>query len=456
LLAASQRTLPATLSLTSNQYGWAVTAAAQEYQLLQDPLAPILEPYAWMPRIAATRTERAVSLGGMVEQLADWSASAEIASFRHPTLVEGDRIVATGFLAFPAIVGAIDVTPKLGLHATSFFDTQRGNAAATTNKYGVSGESLGAYRNNVSRENESYSRLVPITSLSAKMTFERDMEWADSPLIQTLEPTLFYVHSPFRDQSRRPVFDSGNVGTNLSQLLSEYAFTGHDRVADQNHVTSAVTSRFLSKSTGEEVLRGSIAQRFYLSEQKVTLPGEAPRTDKESDLFFETVARLPRSWRADVQGQYTKKQSRWQGASSTLGYHPRPGQSATLSYRFTRESVNSLDFAFQAPIVKDWYAVGRYNYSIEKENAANTAQRRGLIEALAGVEYDGGCWVAQAVVQRYVTGADRRDNRIFFQIELNGIARVGTDPLSALKQSIPNYRMINQLTPLPAKFDNFR
>jgi LPS-assembly protein len=100
--------------------------------------------------------------------------------------------------------------------------------------------------------------------------------------------------------------------------------------------------------------------------------------------------------------------------------------------------------------------VGRYNYSIEKENAANTAQRRGLIEALAGVEYDGGCWVARAVVQRYVTGADRRDNRIFFQIELNGIARVGTDPLSALKQSIPNYRMINQLTPLPAKFDNFR
>jgi LPS-assembly protein len=72
------------------------------------------------------------------------------------------------------------------------------------------------------------------------------------------------------------------------------------------------------------------------------------------------------------------------------------------------------------------------------------------------VEYDGGCWVARAVVQRYVTGADRRDNRIFFQIELNGIARVGTDPLSALKQSIPNYRMINQLTPLPAKFDNFR
>jgi hypothetical protein len=33
---------------------------------------------------------------------------------------------------------------------------------------------------------------------------------------------------------------------------------------------------------------------------------------------------------------------------------------------------------------------------------------------------------------------------------------VGTNPLEALKRAIPNYRMINQLTPLPAQFENFQ
>jgi LPS-assembly protein len=105
---------------------------------------------------------------------------------------------------------------------------------------------------------------------------------------------------------------------------------------------------------------------------------------------------------------------------------------------------------------QNWYAVGRYNYSLQKEPNLVTGAQRGLVESLAGLEYDGGCWVARAVLQRFATGADQANNAVFFQIELNGIARVGTDPLDALRRSIPNYRMINRLSPMPAKFDNFQ
>jgi LPS-assembly protein len=288
------------------------------------------------------------------------------------------------------------------------------------------------------------------------MTLERDTSWGEAPLLQTLEPTLFYAYTPYRDQSRYPVFDSGTVGVNLSQLLSERSFTGHDRISDQNQVTAALTTRYLGQSSGEELFRATLAQTHYLSAQRVTLPDGVSRTDKESDIFLESAARLTRSWRMDVLGQYTHKLRRWQGASASTVYEPKLGQSLSLSYRFTRDSINTVDLAFQTPIVRNWYAVGRYNHSIQKRQTTDSTQQPGLIEALAGVEYDGGCWVARAVAQRYVTGAGSRDNRIFLQIELNGIARVGTDPLSALKQSIPNYRMINQLTPLPAQFDNFR
>ena len=60
------------------------------------------------------------------------------------------------------------------------------------------------------------------------------------------------------------------------------------------------------------------------------------------------------------------------------------------------------------------------------------------------------------VAQRYVTGSTEATNALFFQVELNGIARVGADPLNALKRGIPNYRRINQLGPMPSNFDNFR
>ena len=35
------------------------------------------------------------------------------------------------------------------------------------------------------------------------------------------------------------------------------------------------------------------------------------------------------------------------------------------------------------------------------------------------------------MAQRYVTGSTEATNALFFQVELNGIARVGADPLNA-------------------------
>ena len=134
----------------------------------------------------------------------------------------------------------------------------------------------------------------------------------------------------------------------------------------------------------------------------------------------------------------------------------KAGNSFSFDYRFTRKSVDTADFAFQTPFGKSWYAVGRYNYSFQGRSEASGNQPPGLVEALLGVEYDGGCWVSRIVAQRYVTGATQATDALFFQIELNGIARVGADPLNALKRGIPNYRRINQLTPPPSSFDNFQ
>jgi LPS-assembly protein len=128
----------------------------------------------------------------------------------------------------------------------------------------------------------------------------------------------------------------------------------------------------------------------------------------------------------------------------------------SFSYRFVRASSNTVDFALQWPVAKNWYAVGRYQKALRNIGADEINQNAGLIEALAGFEYDGGCWVARFVAQRYVTNATERNTAVFLQIELNGIARVGLNPLSALNRSIPDYQMINDLSPMPSRFDQFQ
>lgn len=455
LLAASQRTLPATLTVSSNYHGWAVSATAQKFQLLRDLSAPILAPYDFEPKILASRSQQAIEWSPLSDYgLVDWRTNFELTSFKHKTLANGNRFVGAFSAALPSFVGPFEVTPRAEIHTTRFQRSSAGSADSTQRVYRVS-LGGGIYQNNVNAVS-TYQRVVPTLSLDTRMILERETEWADEAATQTLEPRILYVYTPYRDQSNFPVFDTNRATSGLSQLFSERVYTGHDRVADQNHFTLGLTSRFFSSQTGEERLSGTVAQRHYVDNQRVTVPGEVGRTDRESDVLGEVALRYSRQLKGALSAQYTPKVSRWQAGSASVSYQPKPGQTASLSYRYQRETFDTVDAAFQAPIARNWYGVGRLNYSLQKKSLLNPGQDPGLVEGLIGAEYDGGCWVGRIVFQQFAASASKRPNQIFFQIELNGIGRVGTDPLSALKTGIPNYRMINQLSPAPSRFENFQ
>jgi len=67
-----------------------------------------------------------------------------------------------------------------------------------------------------------------------------------------------------------------------------------------------------------------------------------------------------------------------------------------------------------------------------------------LVEGLAGLEYNGGCWVLRTVAQRIITAEKDVSNAFYIQLELTGMGRLGASPLSALKQSIPGYTPTNE------------
>ena len=67
-----------------------------------------------------------------------------------------------------------------------------------------------------------------------------------------------------------------------------------------------------------------------------------------------------------------------------------------------------------------------------------------MIESVAGLEFDGGCWVGRIVIQRLATLTQRSNTALFFQLELNGFTKVGSNPLNILRRNVPGYGVINQ------------
>lgn len=389
---------------------WNASANVQRYQTLQpDPANPVAQPYALVPQL--TLNARRPDYYG-----ADISLLGQYSSFDHPTQVIGQRAVLYPQVAFPLIYPSFYVTPKVGLHVT---------------QYSLSRQTEGVP--------ESISRNVPIFSLDSGVTFEREMSMFGRSFTQTLEPRLYYVYIPYRDQSvlnqGSVNFDSGLADFNFAQIFSPNRYVGQDRIGDTNQLTAALTTRFINPQTGSEYFRAMAGQRYYFADQRVTLPGEISRVRKNTNWLGALSGQvLPKTY-LDAAVEYNPSDKRTDRLSVVGRYQPEQGKVFNAGYRFTRDVLDQFDVSGQWPLRGGWYGVGRYNYSL-KENR--------IIETTGGLEYNGGCWVGRVVMQRYATTADTSSTAFFFQLELNDFSRIGSNPLDLLRRTVPGYGRINQ------------
>ena len=416
----SQANLPqeGTLSRTGTWgaggiYG--VTALVQHWQTLQtDPLVPVLPPYGRQPQVTLA-AQHYNFLGGELDVLGGFAA------FDHPSLVNGRRIVAYPSLSVPLQTAYSHLIPKIGVHFTHY-SLDRNNAAGL----------------------QDATRTLPIFSADAGLVFERDMTLGTHRLQQTLEPRLYYVYIPFRDQSRLPNFDSGVQDINMATIFTENQFSGQDRINDANQVTYGITSRLITSSNGVELLRGALAQRHYFQSQRVTVPalppgftGAAPAVpppqptqSSSSDLLAAFSGEIVSNWVADVGWQYNTDHSQTQKFNVGVHYRPQPGKVVNLVYRDTIDSVRQTDVSAQWPLTAQWTALGRWNYSLRDDRT---------LEALAGFEYNGGCWALRVVGHRFAIATQQASTSIFVQLELNGVSRIGSNPMDTLRNNISGF-----------------
>jgi len=387
---------------------WNAGIRAQKFQTLQDPLAPVTPPYNLLPQL--TLNANLYDWHGV-----DFSFAGEAVHFDHPTLVTGTRVSAYPSFSMPMANNFAYLTPKFGVSQTNYY------LDSTTLPNSV--------------------RTVPISSVDSGFYLDRNTRLFGRNYQQTLEPRFFYVYIPYRDQSQIPNFDSGEIDFNFAQMFTENRFAGGDRINDANQLTAAVTSRLIEQDSGLERLRVSLGQRFYFAPQRVVLPGGVPSNNTSSDVLASVGGQISEAWRAEAAAQFNLGLGKSVRNSISANYHPEPGKVLNLSYRSIRgtssfDAIRQVDISAQWPLAPRWYGLMRYNYSFVDGR---------LVQGLAGLEYNAGCWAMRGVVQRIATATGTFSNSFFIQLELNGIGRLGSNPLDVLKQSISGYVNTNEL-----------
>ena len=416
----SLRLLPSQLNAAWGSGYFSSTMTVQKWQVLQDSSAYIIQPYERLPQITGRYAR--INDGGW-----DWSIDGDFTRFSSYAELTGqpnaDRGVLWGQVSRPWLAPQGYITPKMQFHAAAY-----------------------QYENLTYYGNSGGASTVPTFSLDSGLVFERESLWSNQAIVQTLEPRAFYVYTPYHQQYQLPNYDTGANDFNLTSIYMENAFSGHDKVSDNNLLTMGLTSRFLDRESGAQFARLGFAQRVRFEDQNVGINSSSTAAKAGySDFLVGGAVNLNERWVFDSLLQYNTLTN--QSVRSTAGarYSPGPYQVLNVAYRLTRDTSELIDTSVQWPLSKIWPgqtqnddpAGGKY-YGLARANYSMYDNR--MVDTLFGLEYDAGCWLSRVVLQRSQLGINSAVQSVFFQLEFVGFSKVGISPEKTLANSIPRYQ----------------
>ena len=431
----SLRLLPTELSANWGKGYFSSSVKTQKWQVLQDSSAYIVQPYERLPQVTA-RYARVNDRGW------DWSVDGDFTRFSSIPELTGqpnaDRSFVWTQISRPWIVPQGYITPKVQLHAAAY-----------------------QYENASYYSNSSATSTVPTFSLDSGLVFERDSLWGDQSIVQTLEPRAFYVYTPYEKQYQLPNYDTGANDFNFASIYTENAFSGHDKIADNNLLTLGLTSRYLDRETGAQFARFGVAQRLRFEDQGVVLNSSSTSAKSGvSDFLAGGAVNINERWVLDSLLQYNPLTN--QSVRSTVGarYNPGAYRVLNLAYRFQRETSEQIDTSVQWPLSDIWpgpsqdegYVAGKY-YGLARTNYSLYDGR--MVDTLLGLEYDAGCWVGRVVLQRTQLDKYAAVQSVMFQLEFVGFSKLGISPEKALATSIPRYQPLRGAPYTPNRFGNY-
>ncbi len=388
--------------------GWYARARLQDFQTVDRTLPTTSRPYGRLPQLALVVNP--YKFGSGIEIGMD----SEYDYFKHEIKVHGHRAAIQPYAAWPIRRSYGHIIPRLNLHAAAY-----------------------NLRNQSAGDKSSPAYAIPSINLDGKLIFERTTNWLGDEALQTLEPRLFYLLTPYVNQDDQPTFDSSELTFSYASLFRPNRFTGRDRVGDANQLTLGLTSRTLATETGHELFRASVGQILYFRDRDVQIRG--PEEDQGSSAIAgEFSARILTDWtgRASIEWDPNKDKDQSEKRVLELHYETADERLVNLAYRFdlgTTEATRyeDTDVSVRWPVTPRFEVIGRWYYSLLYSKT---------LEAFAGVEYGSCCWSLRLIGRHYKNKPDSAGaNTIMVQLELAGLGNFGHRIEKFLERGIYGY-----------------
>ncbi|MCQ8106340.1 LPS assembly protein LptD [Methylomonas sp. SURF-2] len=431
----TNRFLSSTSYLNYGRPGIAFSAGVNHYQSVDKTITDAGMPYDILPRVNLSLEH---SFDNMPLAL---GMNNQYSHFYHSELVNGQRLNLAPSVSFPLESSAGFFIPKITGQYTQY---QLSNQTAAN-------------------QPDSISRFLPIFSADTGMTFEKQLNIGNTAYTHTLEPRLFYLYIPRKDQSDIPVFDTAAFDTNFYSLFRENRFSGLDRIQDANQITLAGSSRFIDSSSGLEPLKISLGQILYFQDRTVNLPGVPNQTSSTSNFIGELSGQVTNHLSYTAGAQWDPEANGFARGLAVLKFRNQPDQIFDVGYRYRRntpndqlafinpsnnlvtqtavgQTISQSDVSFRWPLAAGWYGLGRWQYSF---NFGKTT------ESFIGIEKENCCWRLRVIGRRYINGATttnflapdaKPENAVFVQLELKGLTGFGDQVDRFLQRNLNGYR----------------
>ncbi|MBI3562100.1 MAG: LPS-assembly protein LptD [Gammaproteobacteria bacterium] len=401
-------------TLAYNAPTFEFTLLAQDYQTISGA-----EPYKRLPQINLN-SRRADK-----ENTLNYNINSEIVRFDHldPAMVIGSRLRLNPYISYPFSTDSGYFTPRISLYQVNYAlkhldPTLQPNIPSKTP-----------------------SITVPVYSIDTGLYFERETQWGNIPLLHTLEPRLYYLYAPYKDQSTLPVFDTGLTTFNELTMFSENRFSGGDRVGDANQLAAAVSSRLYNANSGYELFAATVGELFYFKNRLVTLPGQNIDNLTQSSLFGTMALSPINTWRLRGDLQWNPHGGHIEVGNTRLQYLPGNDNIVNFDYRYRRELsgggvctdvvlingvCNDAVRTYAASTIwrlnPQWRLFAAHQFDIENNHK---------LQNIFGIQYDSCCWALRLVGYEHFNTLTSTisnplyDRAVYFSIELKGLSNFG-------------------------------
>lgn len=322
---------------------------------------------------------------------------------------------------------------------SSFFITPQLTADTTTYD-----SQLASLTDTTPRADYDVNRTLPIFNIDSGLYFDRSATFDGKHYIQTFEPRVFYLYTPYLNQNSYPNFDTQLLPFSTANLYTLNEFSGFDRLQNANQISLGLTSHFLRESDASNVLTAQLGAIDYLEPQRVCLTSQSCQlNDGSLSPIAGALTWSPNTlWSFGTQAAWDTALKQINNAQAGMQYTFSMHHIVLLNYQFVHSNPDApfnspinvtpnsslLTAGLVWPITKRWGFFGYTYYDLTNHHPQNQ---------YVGLSYNTCCWALRFILSSAYNGTTQIQGSpsafqspytttYYLEFLLKGLGSVGT------------------------------